>query len=1823
MAINLGRWFRDRKKQAEGVVAQANPFDGGKTYNTVINNTPVAKPVQTQVNTAQPGWSVRTQPTQPSWLQKQNDFNTSLSAITAPKPQVAQTPTTFNVAQQPVSKPVAQQPQNNVAKPASQFSDHNKWQIQRLNETTPMVLRDRNKAIADKYNAINNPNKSAANTNIREQFYRDSDNDNLDRILGGRKFNTREEAFKVYRQGLVEQGLGDKLKQANALVSQHNQRLSQSRNITGDPLAPQTKGTYMNNMDVLRMADPRTLQALERRLDSDKATARSGVDQALNNFASGATQTFAKLPVNVVNLGWSLVDTVTPEGSKIDKFAERIKGGAQARAQAIENAYARTGVSQQAGDNPFIAVPASGAGQIASAIATGGTVSGVGVGTDIVSQTQRDMAAHGEYDETKQLLTALPNAVAQGLLEKYGVDNLATPAGKSFLKSVLFKAASEGAQEGSQEFVGNIAKNTYDKSQGLLDNVLESAGWGTLLGGGTGLALDSPRLAQNIQNAPKLNTGGYIGVGSDSNNIQTGDQVVTDLNIKQDPTYQTLDKRAYEALKNADESTGALKQNYQVEAAELIRQRNEYVENAKAMTAPVQQQSTVAGMIARMRAAKARIKPLDNKGFIAGPLALDFSKAQAEAKAQTPNESKRPIKPAPAKPLSVVDRVNSINETPKAPTKDKVLASLEKQKRDLIDYEARARYETGKEIAQKQKELRKTIKDQWTGQTDIEDLPRSIKGGKLQGSWAGKSFDELAHDLGFESDSALADELFTHTTQEKLSDIREVVEDTIKRGDSPLSNDYKKLLQEIDDRQAELLRYPEGARALENKPSPKMSKAERESLHASAPVGTERKLKVAAPVASKNVPVRKLTQEGDVVTATNVNPDIKATEKRYSIDDNGQMIEDSKGAYRVFNDGEGKITGIRIGKEYHSAKELGDLSDVNDYGSSLATMRRNIERAFGKETGDKLSRFVVDHQQKQATKLIDRQVKLKQGTDALAKELGISFGMGSKRAKQVSASIQDYGEKNITKQDLVKQYGNDMANKIVKADSWFKSQYDQLLDEMNTTLTTYGYDPVQRHKNYYTHFQDQSLWSKVGLKMQEIRSLSSPTMQDSMPAPTRGKIDNRLAGQSEFLLPNKRFNPFALQRKGDTHTSDAFQSFERYLTPTLNNIYMTPSITRARVVSKAVAEQANLAGKDANGVIIQMREWANRLAGKTSRIDRPLVDSKWGNTALRASQWAQRKAGANTIVGNLSTAVMQPVVLTQTTGKFGLKNTLLATVQEMSTAHSKDAPIRQSEFMRRRYADIANTTRGKIDRAADIANTPLKVVEETAARITWNAAHNDALSKGIRGDAAIKYADVQAEKTLSGRSIGERPELFDAKAPGIFTMYQLEVNNYWQQVGKEMTKAQAARTMAASYGFNLLMGAINGRSVGFNPIDAILDSIGMLDDEDEDNVAKAKRIAQRLGGELVDSLPFAGAVGTTVMGEQGWKDLMGKDSTSGRFGFSNAPRTLYENPGMLITPFGYNQARKTIQGLDTWRKGQLESKSGKKLTDVPQTKTNLAKALAFGKSAIPEVSEYYNNIGQKKTNKNATGVAGIRAENERLNEELRKTLSDDDYAISKMSKADRQKVVDMGIKSQADLDGLDNYVRQQKTRLGMTVAKDKKGYYKTNDAEYNAFKDEYNQKIKDGSYSKAQRIKADYTLSKLKVGSNFSKDSRDLYNVSEKALSSWLATEEKGVDKQKLANELIAYDQALYNAGLISRLKYKGGIAAKSSGRGGRRGGGRGRKSSFSMADFTTNPQLQTQTYQNLNKLLAGTTFKGGKKPSKTGKSGKVAQKQIKVNMKA
>jgi len=746
-----------------------------------------------------------------------------------------------------------------------------------------------------------------------------------------------------------------------------------------------------------------------------------------------------------------------------------------------------------------------------------------------------------------------------------------------------------------------------------------------------------------------------------------------------------------------------------------------------------------------------------------------------------------------------------------------------------------------------------------------------------------------------------------------------------------------------------------------------------DSLGNSTPiVGTPIRVKGGA--TEKQVPVSKITKEGDRIKSENVNPNIKRGEKRFALDDNGEMVADTKGAYRIFTDDDGHVTQFRVGNEVFKASDLGDLSSVNGYGSALATQRRNIERAFPKETADKVTAFTVDHQQAQATKMIARKITLKKEMKALADDLGINFAGNKRKAKKVSAAIQDFGEKKIDRTQLNERFGREQATKIVNADKWFRKNYDSMLDEMNTVLKEFGYPEVPKRADYYTHFQEPKLWESFGLKMKEIRDFASPTLQDSNPNSVRGGIDNKLAGESAFTNPNKAFNKYALRRKGDERTADAFQAFERYMTPTLNNIYMTPSITRARVLAKAIAEEANIAGKDANGTLIQIKEWANNLAGKTNGFDRRAVDTKFGNAALRAAAFVQRRAGGNSIVGNLATAALQPIVAAQAVGKFGPKNFMVAAMQEMGTAHGKNAPIRQAEFLFRRYGDLGdNVTDGKIAKGADIANTPLRVVEQTVARITWNAAHNDAISKGMTGKKAMHYADVQAEKTLAGRSIGEKPEFFNSKMYGPATMYQLEVANYIQQVGREMTTKQVLTTFAAAYAFNLGLEEMTGRQVGFNPIDAAIDAYQETEKEGKDKLAKTKAIGQRFAGEAFDNTPFVGQIANFAFGEKGTKWL-GPSSNAGRFGVSSPLGALttttkiagVQVPLNAILPFGGAQIKKTYEGAQAMAAGKTTAKDGTTTVEIPQNFENWVKALAFGKNAVKEVNTYNSNMGKKK-----------------------------------------------------------------------------------------------------------------------------------------------------------------------------------------------------------------------------------------------------------------
>jgi hypothetical protein len=96
---------------------------------------------------------------------------------------------------------------------------------------------------------------------------------------------------------------------------------------------------------------------------------------------------------------------------------------------------------------------------------------------------------------------------------------------------------------------------------------------------------------------------------------------------------------------------------------------------------------------------------------------------------------------------------------------------------------------------------------------------------------------------------------------------------------------------------------------------------------------------------------------------------------------------------------------------------------------------------------------------------------------------------------------------------------------------------------------------IPKRADYYTHSQELgNMWDMVMNKGGDI----SPVLEQI----------------SEFTKPNRKFNPFALKRKGSLEfVEDAGKAFEAYLNPILHNKYLTESIVRHRAVADILAHK--------------------------------------------------------------------------------------------------------------------------------------------------------------------------------------------------------------------------------------------------------------------------------------------------------------------------------------------------------------------------------------------------------------------------------------------------------------------------------------------------------------------------------------------------------------------------------------------------------------------------------------------------------------------------
>lgn len=97
-------------------------------------------------------------------------------------------------------------------------------------------------------------------------------------------------------------------------------------------------------------------------------------------------------------------------------------------------------------------------------------------------------------------------------------------------------------------------------------------------------------------------------------------------------------------------------------------------------------------------------------------------------------------------------------------------------------------------------------------------------------------------------------------------------------------------------------------------------------------------------------------------------------------------------------------------------------------------------------------------------------------------------------------------------------------------------------------------------------------------------------------------------------------------------------------------------------------------------------------------------------------------------------------------------------------------------------------------------------------------------------------------------------------------------------------------------------------------------------------------------------------------------------------------------------------------------------------------------------------------------------------------------------------------------------------------------------YQKENNAEYKLKVAQFERDKKLGKLSRTQLIETEDKVRKAKVGSSFTKDTRDLYGLSKQNLWDFVSSDNNG---QKYLDDVIAYGDALLNAGVIEKNTFR------------------------------------------------------------------------------
>ena len=440
----------------------------------------------------------------------------------------------------------------------------------------------------------------------------------------------------------------------------------------------------------------------------------------------------------------------------------------------------------------------------------------------------------------------------------------------------------------------------------------------------------------------------------------------------------------------------------------------------------------------------------------------------------------------------------------------------------------------------------------------------------------------------------------------------------------------------------------------------------------------------------------------------------------------------------------------------------------------------------------------------------------------------IEFALNSEEAKIVEKYAQWINGKDAEGIDKVK---------CENAMKEYRGKFDLYFEAINDFLVAHGMQPIGKIKGYTPHIPIaerfnsvqkalDDLWKALGIKDETVTRLPA-----------------EIAGRTETFRPQKRWNPFFLERKGDKTAYDIEEAFQNYVQYLGDILFHTDDIQKIRAaesylrkglrgsfvttLEKALdmSRSGNVEEKveylqEMGRIGNDMREYSNaELAEAFDKLIEEMLGEAQNNTRysdlvvwlknygdilagkqfggdrgteyMGGREWlniGNKLVGAfakANVAGNLSSVLNQSAQLAMLQATRSQRAILKAT-QEFCTGKLGEFR-KEIDFLTGKMG-IDYLVQSGTDKFISGMFAPAEFMDSMLSTIATRAAYWDAIRNGKNHEEAMRFADWYGRALMGDRTKGAKPLAFHAKNPFLrmANIFQIEPLNTVEFVMKDM-----------------------------------------------------------------------------------------------------------------------------------------------------------------------------------------------------------------------------------------------------------------------------------------------------------------------------------------------------------------------------------------------------------------------------------------------------